>query len=76
MPELGICNCCGEYRAVHGNENSKKVFCDDCCLCYNHCSGGKYYNKSMDELLLKERRKKWSKLRYKGKYIERGKRKP
>jgi len=30
----------------------------------------------MDELLLKERRKKWSKLRYKGKYVERGKRKP
>lgn len=24
------------------------MLCDDCCVCYNHCPGGKYWDVRMD----------------------------
>lgn len=51
MPEMGTCDLCGERKVVHGNTGEgfgrRQMFCDDCCVCYNHCPGGKYYETPM-----------------------------
>lgn len=59
MPEMDYCGCCGNYTFVHGNPGHgepggfgrRLMLCDDCCVCYNHCPGGKYYEKPMKERL-------------------------
>lgn len=52
MPELGTCDACGKYAMVHGNDGSgfgrRLMLCDDCCVCYNHAPGGKYWDVRMD----------------------------
>lgn len=53
MPELGTCDVCGKQNVmVHGNDGNgfgrRLMLCDDCCPCYNHAPGGKYYIVRMD----------------------------
>jgi hypothetical protein len=57
LPELGTCGLCGKQNVmVHGNKGSgveggfgrRLMLCDDCCVCYNHCPGGKYWDVRMD----------------------------
>jgi hypothetical protein len=56
VPELGTCGLCGKVTMVHGNKGSgieggfgrRLMLCDDCCVCYNHAPGGKYWDVGMD----------------------------